>query len=49
MVVSRTRCAEISAARTTVEKLRAWARAVETDVPAGAESKLGILEKEVGS
>ena len=49
MVVSRTRCAEISAARTTAEKLLAWARAVETDVPAGAESKLGILEKEVGS
>jgi hypothetical protein len=47
IVISRTRCSEISAARTTAEKLRAWAQAVEVEVPAGAEAKLGILEGEV--
>jgi exonuclease SbcD len=43
-IISRTRCVEITAARMTIEKLRAWAQAVGTDIPDGAEVKLGILE-----
>ncbi|MBE3130400.1 MAG: metallophosphoesterase [Acidobacteria bacterium] len=46
-IVSRTRCAEITAARTTMEKLAAWAQAVGAEVPAGAEAKLRALEAEI--
>lgn len=44
IVVSRTRCSEIQAARTTIEKVQAWAQAVGQDVPAGAETKLSVME-----
>ena len=44
IVVARTRCAEITQARTTIEKLTAWAQAVGAEVPAGAEPKLATLE-----
>jgi exonuclease SbcD len=44
-IISRTRCVEIAAARTTMEKLEAWAQAVGSDVPAGAGEKLSALEK----
>jgi DNA repair exonuclease SbcCD nuclease subunit len=47
MIVTRARCSEITAARTTVDKLRAWSQAAESEMPAGAEAKLGILESEV--
>lgn len=46
-IVSRTRCAEITAARTTMDKLAAWAQAVGAEVPAGAEAKLHALEAEI--
>ena len=49
LIVSRTRCVEITAARTTMEKLQAWALAVGSEVPAGAETKLHVLEAEVVS
>jgi exonuclease SbcD len=49
IIVSRTRCVEITAARTTMEKLRAWAQAVGAELPAGAEAKLEILEAGVVS
>jgi exonuclease SbcD len=42
--ISRTRCVEITAARSTIEKLQAWAQAVGAELPAGAEPKLQILE-----
>jgi DNA repair exonuclease SbcCD nuclease subunit len=45
LIVSRTRCAEITAARTTIDKLRAWAQSVGAEVPAGAEVKLNVLEE----
>ncbi len=48
-IVSRTRCVEITAARTTMEKLAAWAQAVGADVPADAEAKLRALEAETRS
>ena len=48
-IISRTRCVEITAARTTMEKLAAWALAVGSDVPAGAEAKLHALEAETRS
>ena len=44
VIVSRTRCVEITAARTTIEKLRAWAEAVGSEVPEGTETKLQALE-----
>jgi DNA repair exonuclease SbcCD nuclease subunit len=46
-IVSRTRCSEIAAARTTGEKLAAWAQATALEVPAGATGKLAVLEGEV--
>ncbi len=46
-IVSRTRCAEISTARTTMDKLQAWAQTVGSEVPAGAAGKLHALEAEV--
>jgi DNA repair exonuclease SbcCD nuclease subunit len=49
VVVSRTRCSEITAARTTTEKLQAWAQATTLDVPEGAAGKLAQLEGEVQS
>lgn len=45
VIISRTRCVEISAARTTIEKLRAWAQAVGSEVPERAEAKLQELEE----
>ena len=44
VIISRTRCVEIAAARTTTEKLHAWAQAVGAEIPDGADAKLGILE-----
>ncbi len=44
VIVSRTRCVEITEARTTFEKLGAWAIAVGAELPAGIESKVAILE-----
>jgi len=49
IAVTRTRCAEITAARTTADKLLAWAQAAELSVPDGALVKLSILEMEVRS
>lgn len=49
IIVSRTRCSEITAARSTIEKLQAWAKAVGAELPAGIESKLEILEAGVAS
>jgi head-tail adaptor len=49
LIISRTRCTEITAARTTLEKLQAWAQAVGVDVPAGAGERLAVLEREIGS
>jgi len=48
LMVQRTRCAEISSARTTGEKVAAWARTAGLEVPAGAVEKLVALETEVG-
>ncbi len=48
LMVQRTRCAEIQTARTTREKVAAWARATGLDVPEGAAAKLAALEQEVG-
>jgi DNA repair exonuclease SbcCD nuclease subunit len=47
IVISRTRCADITTARTTADKLLTWAQAVGSDVPPGALVKLGTLEAEV--
>jgi exonuclease SbcD len=47
IVISRTRCSEITAARTTSDKVIAWAQAVGLEVPPGALEKLGTLEAEV--
>lgn len=44
IVVSRTRCSDIQAARTTIEKVQAWAQAVGQEIPAGAETKLAVME-----
>lgn len=49
IAVSRTRCAEITAARTTADKLLAWAQAAGLSVPEGALVKLAALETEVRS
>jgi len=49
IVISRTRCVEITAARTTIEKLQTWAQAVGAEIPEGIESKLQILESGVMS
>jgi DNA repair exonuclease SbcCD nuclease subunit len=46
-IVSRTRCSEIAAARTTGEKLAAWAQATALEVPEGVAGKLSKLEGEV--
>ncbi len=48
LLIARTRCAEVAAARTTAEKLAVWAQAsgVEAGLP-GALSKLSVLEPEV--
>jgi DNA repair exonuclease SbcCD nuclease subunit len=43
-VISRTRCVEITEARTTFDKVQAWAQAVGAEVPADAAEKLGTLE-----
>ena len=48
LMVQRTRCSEISSARTTGEKVAAWARTAGVEVPAGAAGKLAQLESEVG-
>lgn len=48
-LVSRTRCSEISEARTTLDKLSAWAQAVGAELPAGAAVKVAALEAEVVS
>lgn len=47
VVVQRTRCSEIAAARTVVDKLAAWAQATGLEVPEGATAKLAALEAEV--
>ncbi|MDD5533759.1 MAG: metallophosphoesterase [Syntrophales bacterium] len=49
IAVSRTRCAEITAARTTADKLLAWAKAADLTVPDGSIVKLSTLEMEVRS
>ena len=49
IVISRTRCVEIAAARTTMEKLGAWGLSVGVEIPAGIETKLQILEQGVAS
>lgn len=49
VIVSRTRCVEIAEARTTFEKLNAWAIAVGSEIPDGAAAKLQALEAEVQS
>jgi len=49
IAVSRTRCAEITAARTTADKLLAWAQAAELQIPEGSLVKLASLEAEVRS
>jgi len=46
-IVSRTRCAEITAARTTMEKLQAWSLAVGSEIPKGIEAKVAALEAEI--
>jgi DNA repair exonuclease SbcCD nuclease subunit len=43
-LISRTRCAEIEKARTTIEKLNAWAQAAGSEIPEDTEAKLRILE-----
>jgi hypothetical protein len=48
LMVQRTRCAEISSARTTGEKVAAWARTAGLEVPEGTVEKLAALETEVG-
>ena len=47
IIVQRTRCSKITAARTTAEKLAAWAQAVAVEVPSGAAGKLAEIETEV--
>jgi len=47
ILVERTRCSEISAAHTNAEKLSAWAKAAEQEIPEGATAKLATLEAEV--
>lgn len=47
IIVQRTRCAEIATARTTAEKLAAWAQATGVEVPEGAMVKLAQIETEV--
>jgi DNA repair exonuclease SbcCD nuclease subunit len=47
VVVQRTRCSEIAAARTTAEKVEQWAKAAGLEVPEGAGGKLAALEEEV--
>jgi DNA repair exonuclease SbcCD nuclease subunit len=47
--VSRTRCAEIEAARTTADKLAAWAKSADQEIPEGSAAKLSILEEAVQS
>jgi exonuclease SbcD len=49
IAVTRTRCAEITAARTTADKLLAWAQAADLQIPDGALVKLSTLEAEVRS
>lgn len=48
LLIARTRCAEVAAAKTTADKLSAWAQAagVEAGLP-GALSKLSVLEPEM--
>jgi exonuclease SbcD len=46
VVVSRSRCAEIETAKTTNDKLSAWAHAAEQEIPEGAVTKLAMLETE---
>lgn len=48
LLIARTRCAEVAAARTTAEKLAVWAQAAGVEAGLqGALSKLAILEPEV--
>jgi DNA repair exonuclease SbcCD nuclease subunit len=47
VIITRSRCAEIEKARTPVDKLAAWAKAAEQEIPEGAISKLAALEAEV--
>ena len=49
VIVTRSRCVEITAARTTIEKLNAWAQAAGSEIPEDAEAKLQILEAGVSS
>ena len=49
VIVTRSRCVEIAAARTTIEKLNAWAQAAGSEIPEDAEAKLQILEAGVSS
>ena len=44
ILVSRTRCADIVGARTTFDKLKAWAQAAGQDIPEGIEARLAELE-----
>lgn len=48
-IISRTRCVEITEARTTYDKLTAWAQAVGSDIPDDTTEKLAILEAGVAS
>jgi exonuclease SbcD len=45
LITQRTRCAEIQAARGSLDKLRAWATATGQEVPTTAETKVGQLEE----
>ena len=47
VIVTRSRCVEITAARTTIEKLKAWAQSAGSEVPEDVEAKLQILEAEI--
>lgn len=47
IIVQRTRCSDITAARSTADKLQAWAQATGLEVPDGAGAKLHGLEGEV--
>ncbi len=42
--ISRTRCVEIQKAKTTFEKLKAWAEATGQELPAAAETRVAELE-----
>jgi len=49
VIVTRSRCVEIAAARTTIDKLKAWAQSAGSEVPEDVEAKLQVLEAGVVS